>query len=468
MSLKCDSLDCKRRGSDNETGDIPFIAPMKIKFLNSLILENKQRCGVALLLFVCLGLFALTPGAAQLRNQRRITALQLGEAAEGSRVTVVSDSPLNDYEAFRRGDRFYVKIPLADFTSALPHFRANGFEDVQVQKAGDGLIVSFKLQPGASARVDQRGNRLDVIFSAPNRSPFNNAASAGSGRESSRNAAPVGNPQTAVDRGRAAAGPMPPGSVSTSRDRVVTGRAGDGNEGRAARNPLVLTNPQSNSNKSSRKGAKTGSTRSEVAVTSPAPVSSPASVLSSGPSSNYSPLPTATPANSATSRPVASSVNWKQRGIAARRWVSTNRLTTLLGALILLSLILYLAMAFRSRRKNVSTTKRAKTPKVQPKYSPAELNELSSTSFNEQTTPALKNEAATAQAGSAGLSDREPRPSAVQEQPQGHTQPPATVPAPAAAKARSEWVLTKPTITSPTAGHHEYSSEEEEREVFEL
>jgi len=30
-------------------------------------------------------------------------------------VTIVSDSALNDYEAFRRGDRFYVKIPQAEF-----------------------------------------------------------------------------------------------------------------------------------------------------------------------------------------------------------------------------------------------------------------------------------------------------------------------------------------------------------------
>lgn len=79
-------------------------------------------------------------------------------------MTVVSDSALNDYEAFRRGDRFYVKIPLADFSSALPQLRADGFEDVQVQRVGDNVVVSFKLQPGATARVEQRSNRLDVIF----------------------------------------------------------------------------------------------------------------------------------------------------------------------------------------------------------------------------------------------------------------------------------------------------------------
>lgn len=442
MRLKCDSLDCKRRGSDNATGDIPFIAPMKTRLLKSSILENKQRCGVALLLCVCFALFALTPGAAQLRNQRRVTALQLGEAAEGSRVTVVSDSALNDYEAFRRGDRFYVKIPLADFTSAVPHFRADGFEDVQVQKVGDSLIVSFKLQPGATARVDQRANRLDVIFSAPNRSSYN-AANAGTNRATPGS---VGrDPQTSLDRGRDAAGPLPPGSVAASRDRVVTDRAGDRNESRAPQNPWVLTNPQNDLNKSSKRGAKDQSTSGNAAVTSPSPVSSPSSVLTPGTSSTYSPLTSATPAVSPTSRPVDSSsgsggfLNWKRRGTTALQWASANWLATLLGALILLNLILYLAMALRSRQKKVVKAKRAKAPKVQPKYSAdGELNELSSPSLNEQTALQVKSDPATAQAAAAGMSHNHER------------------------------ELTKPAIASPTAGRDEHSSEEEEREVFEL
>lgn len=86
-----------------------------------------------------------------------------------------TDSALSDYEAFRRGDRFYVKIPSAEFTSAVPHLRADGFEDVQGERVGDSVIVSFKLQPGASARVHQRLNGLDVVFSAPGRNLFNPA-----------------------------------------------------------------------------------------------------------------------------------------------------------------------------------------------------------------------------------------------------------------------------------------------------
>src|ERR1700704_4052990 len=113
---------------------------MKTRFLKSAVLKHKQRSVVALF-FVCLILPALITGSAQLRNQKHVVALQLGEAAEGSRVTVVSDAALNDYEAFRRGDTFYVKIPLADFTSSFPHLRANGFEAANVQQVGDAVVV---------------------------------------------------------------------------------------------------------------------------------------------------------------------------------------------------------------------------------------------------------------------------------------------------------------------------------------
>ena len=415
---------------------------METEHLKSMILENKQRSIVALLLFVCLSLFVFTPGSAQLRDQRHVTAIQLGGAAEGSRVTVVSDSPLNDYEAFRRGERFYVKIPLADFASAAPHFRADGFDDVQVQKVGDSLVVSFKLQAGASARVDQRGNRLDVVFSAPNRSSYNNTTSLGSRTEG---------PQTSVDRGRNAAGPMPSDSVPVSRPRVVTDRAASVSQSRAPGDARWQINPRAAANKNSNSGENNNgnnkSTTNNLPVGSASPLASPSSILSPGNSTSYSPLTTNTPPATASSSPVASSsgssdfLNWRNRQAAARQWMSANRLATLLGALILLSLIVYLATAIRRRQKTVVKTKQAKAPKVQPKYSPdGELNELPNAGINEQT-PLLD----------PGAQPTSSRPSAA-----------------AAPDQNSSRVLTKPTIVASVAGHNEHSSEEEEREVFEL
>lgn len=436
MSMNRDPLDCARRGSDNGDGISPSFAPMKIKFLKSVVLKNKQRGVVALLLFVCLTLLVLTTGTAQLRNQKRIVALQLGEAAEGSRVTVVSDSALNDYEAFRRGDRFYVKIPLADFSSAFPQLRADGFEDVQVQKVGDNVVVSFKLQPGATARVEQRSNRLDVIFSAPNRSARNNSANTTANRAASANNAS----RTTQDRGPDAAGPMPGSSELAYRQRVVTERAPDGNERRPPQNSRAPINPSIASSRNSNKGVQLKSGNS--AVKSPSPVPSPTSVLSPATSHTYPPLTTASPAVSPRSNAAVNSsapsaspsvLNWKTRGNSVVQWMSANRLATLLGALILLSLILYLVLGLRRRGRDPKA-KRLKAlkaqPKVQPKVQPTHSAEVKMASeFGKD--PAIAAPVATA-----------------------------------AAHHSSE--LTKPSIASATAGHDEYSREEEEREVFEL
>lgn len=423
MILKCDPLDCTRQGSDNGAGDLPFIAPMKTKFLKRLVVKNKQRGAVALLSFVCLILFVLTTGTAQLRNQKHVIALQLGEAAEGSRVTVVGDSALNDYEAFRRGDRFYVKIPLADFTASFPQLRADGFEDVQVQKVGDSVVVSFKLQPGASARVDQRSNRLDVIFSAPNRSTRNSV------NATTNRATPGTNvSRTAQDRGPDAAGPRPGGSELAYRPRVVTPRAADAYEGRTRQNPRAQNSSRSDSRKNENSSSRV--TRGNSAVNAPSPVPSPSSILSPTKSTSYPPLTTSSPATSSSPNPAlnssasASSSNWRTRANTVGRWMAANRLATLLGALILLSLILYLVLGLRGRGKDGTKAKRLKTLKAQPKVQP--------THFPDAEAPGV--------AGAASVAAPAPRPSSV---------------------------LTKPLIGSPTTDHDEHR-EEEEREVFEL
>jgi len=438
---------------------------MKTKFLKALVLTNKQRGGVALLLFVCLLSFAITPGSAQLLNRKRITALQLGEAAEGSRVTIVSDSALSDYEAFRRGDRFYVKIPLAEFKSVPPHCCANGFEDVQVQRVGDSLIVSFRLQPGATARVEQRSNRLDVIFSSPNRTLRNNTANAASNRV----ATGTNVSRTSQNRGPYAGGPMPPGSAPAFRQRVVSERTRAANESRTPQNPRVQPNPHTDSNKGPNKQSISGnnqrangnnqsstgknlSTTGNAAIELPSPVPSPSPIFTPSTSANYPALTTATPAASVSSQPAISSstssgspgfLNWKTRGKAALHWVSANRLATLLGALILLSLVFYLATALRRRRKKLITAKRVNASKVQPKHSSAaDFDEL--LSAGPVTSPASS------------------------KLPKEFAKKPAIAPAVAAATPQNHsWVLTKPSVASPSAGH-EHSSDEEEREVFEL
>ena len=72
-------------------------------------------------------------------QQKKITPLRSSDTADGSRITIRADAPLNDYSAYRSGDRYYVVIPEASAPAAQGGMRGRGFEDVQVQKWGGDL-----------------------------------------------------------------------------------------------------------------------------------------------------------------------------------------------------------------------------------------------------------------------------------------------------------------------------------------
>lgn len=479
-------------GSDNTSGRLPFIAPMKINFLKSLVLRNRARCGFALLASLISIWFTLAPGAAQSRNQKRITALQIGEASEGSRVTVVSDSALNDYEAFRRGDRFYVRIPLADFTAGKPGFRGDGFEDVQVQKVGDSVVISFKLQPGAAAHVDQRSNRLDVIFSAPNRMARSNRTNARSNRGTyipTDGIVRVKNPQALQHRERDAAGPMPPGSPQATRERVVTGRVSDF---QTPHSQAALTNPREDSVRrgsnrlagnigASKSGASSSISKSEPSPTVSKYGPSPAAMPSTSP--GYPALATSTPATPVASQPavksagLAGSQNGKSRTDIALQWVKANRQATLLGALLLLCLLVFLAALLFRRRKNVVKAKRAGTTLAQPKdsadvalNSPAADARVNSPASNMASRDFVNENTARHRASKLNpvavpvASANAPRTGGIQE----HVERGGLVPeqamarsAAVAAPTNHAWVPASASTGSPT-------DEDQEREVFEL
>jgi hypothetical protein len=110
------------------------------------------------------------------------------------------------------------------------------------------------------------------------------------------------------------------------------------------------------------------------------------------------------------------------------QWIAANRLATLLGALILLALILYVLLGLLRRGDGGAKAKRLKAmnaqPKVQPKVEPTQSPEPQAREVDKE--PAL-----------------------------------------AAAAGHHSSVLMKPSIAAPVAGQHE-QREEEEREVFEL
>lgn len=97
------------------------------------------------------------------RSSRRVIVGRGSDTASGSRTTIVSDDSLNDYSAYRSGDRFVVVLPKSA-AGAVSKGSGKGYSDVQVQQRGDSVVVSYKVQPGAKPRVEQKFNRLDVVF----------------------------------------------------------------------------------------------------------------------------------------------------------------------------------------------------------------------------------------------------------------------------------------------------------------
>lgn len=148
----------------------------QMKLIPCILKLTRGRTLAALLALACLVAAFATQGAhaqqptnqntqAQAPHAKRLTPLRTSEGPQGSRVTITSDGELNDYSAYRSGDRFIVIIPQAqggDSSGA----RGRGFEGAQVSRRGNDLVYTFKLAPGASARVNQRFNRLDVQFTA--------------------------------------------------------------------------------------------------------------------------------------------------------------------------------------------------------------------------------------------------------------------------------------------------------------
>jgi hypothetical protein len=99
-------------------------------------------------------------------NRQHVATLRSTDSSAGSRLALTSDQSLRDYEAYRRGDRFYVRIPAADI-GRLETVRGKAFTDVQAQRTGDTTLVSLQLQPGATAHVEQQSNRLDIVIALP-------------------------------------------------------------------------------------------------------------------------------------------------------------------------------------------------------------------------------------------------------------------------------------------------------------
>lgn len=309
---------------------------------------------------LCLSCLVVAQGASQLQNPKRITALQISATLDGSRVAVIADSPLDDYEAFRRGDRFYVKIPAADFGAPQPAIQGQGFEDVQVQKIGTSVVISFLLHPGANARVAESSNRLDVIFtsasliaSGPNAVRDRLARGTTGNRNPTRRSASKG----AVDT----AGPMPPNSPTT--DSGIEDGQSSLSSGTTSRNRR--------SNRFDPTNGNAASTDRAIPTVTPSPIATPYPTVSPY-TSTYPAATTVTPApRPETSRATdngSGSFDFKKRAQSALQWVLANRAVSIGIGVGITSLLCAVAFLLYSRRRNAKKA-RLKTPRVQPNYS---------------------------------------------------------------------------------------------------
>ena len=249
--------------------------------------------------------------------------MRTADSSDGSRVSLTSDQSMGDYEAYRSGDRFYVRIPSTEVSGGRVT-RGRGFEDAKVQRNGDDTVLSFRLQPGATARVEQRSNQLEVVFRAVG------AAPASSSLPSPERYSPTG--------------PVPP---QTSRNaRVNSPERTD-----AVSSPKSVTNT-----------ALAANTAKNSPSPTPARASSSAATTSSQPHSS-APAASSPPVSQANQTP-ETGLNLKARLRYLMLLARLNPLPLLIG-LVVLALI---ALFFFQRRQTKSTRRaRPKKKKVEAK-----------------------------------------------------------------------------------------------------
>jgi hypothetical protein len=274
-------------------------------------------------------------------KRQRVATLRASDSPDGSRVALSADQSLNDYEAYRRGDRFYVKIPPADVPRAEV-VRGRAFADVKVQRSVDSTVVSFRLQPGATAHVEQRGNKLDVVFTMP-------------GARSSSTARPVA---------RNDAGPAPP---PDNKRRAATNsnssRAGNSNASASKNgNSSSRQNPAAAKPSPTPKSIASPASSPAIAVVKPSPSPQPTKALTSTAQvrNSPSPAPTAT-----TAAPVQGDA-WNSFKERVRYWLLVAQLNPVpVGIGVALLLLLFGGVILQRRR--AKATRRVRTRKSSAK-----------------------------------------------------------------------------------------------------
>jgi hypothetical protein len=357
---------------------------------------------------------------AQTRSQKRITSVWTATTAEGSRVHIDADAPVSDYEAYTRGDRFYVKIPSADLPSARGSLLGRGFDDVQIQRYGDGIIVSFRLQPGTVGHVEQASNRLEIVFVTPVR--FQSVVSrTGSSeivnRTRARRIADTAGPSPASPTGHRSTdrSPAPRNSsnersarsnapnLKTSGSAEARNTSGSSSKTTASDRSIAARQTQgSNGNSSPTKSPEPVSSPSPKPSASPTPaVSSTTAQLTSSPAatpisspSTVAASPTAPAVGAAT--PVSNSDNdWASRRHYWKVWAELNWIPLLIGGMIGLVVLILLVSLFRLRRRRGSKIDSGREPASNREAPAVTVATKSNTTPMANTAPAVDAPSAT-------------------------------------------------------------------------
>jgi hypothetical protein len=102
-------------------------------------------------------------------GRKRIVMLQRIETPDGPRFTLKADATLDDYRSFTEGERICVMIPQAAVVAARSDSSGRGFTDLRIEQRDGGVLLSFRLQQGATVAVNQNFNRLNVSFTTNER-----------------------------------------------------------------------------------------------------------------------------------------------------------------------------------------------------------------------------------------------------------------------------------------------------------
>src|SRR5215210_4079658 len=112
------------------------------------------------------------------RQTKRVIVGRGSETNHGSRVTITADDSLKDYRSYRSGDRLYVELPKSAAGAGGRGGSGKGYTDMQVEQRGDSVVLSYRVQPGVKSHVEQRFNRLEVVFDVPEGGQQTSSASA--------------------------------------------------------------------------------------------------------------------------------------------------------------------------------------------------------------------------------------------------------------------------------------------------